>query len=226
MRRLLLIVAAVGFAAPALAAGGNVEVTVTFEGKIPTPKKIQPTTDTAICGQQDLVEESLLVDPTSRGVKSVVGWVKGSTGGTLPAKPVLDNKRCRYEPHVMVAKAKQKIAIKNSDRFLHTSQALAGSKSIFNVALPIRGQVAKKKFPKRGVYSVHCDVHSWMKAWVVVLEGEIHGVSDDQGKLTLTGVPAGQHEVELWHETLGTRVVKVTVEDGKTAKAAVKWARK
>ena len=34
----------------------------------------------------------------------------------------------------------------------------------------------------------------------------------------MQGLPAGEYEIELWHEKLGTRTVAVKVEDGKTAR--------
>lgn len=205
---------------------GRIEGVVQFGGaKIPVPAKIEPTTDTTICSQQGLVEESLLVDEKTRGVMNVVAWVEGSKAATPVDDPQLDNRRCRYEPHVLVVAAGDKVTIKNRDRFLHTTQAKLNDRPLFNVALPVHNQTVQKRFKKPGRYAVHCDVHPWMRGWVVVMDGEISAVSDVQGSFTLDGVPAGSHTIRLWHETLGEASVPVVVKAAETAKTVVKLGK-
>src|SRR5688572_17709898 len=91
--------------------------------EIKAPEKIVPTTDAAICSQQDLVDESLLADPKTRGVRNVAIWVEGTKAPKLESAPVIDNFRCRYEPHVLIVPEGTEVIVRNRDRFLHTSQA-------------------------------------------------------------------------------------------------------
>jgi plastocyanin len=192
--------------------GGVITGRIIFSGEIKKPKKITATTDTAICGQQDLIDESLLINPNTKGVASVVAWMPGSKRpATTITERTLDNYRCRYEPHVLVLHTDQKLRIKNRDRFLHTTQAMLGRKSKFNLALPTRNQVIKKSLKKPGFYSIHCDVHDWMKAYVAVFKDEVATVTSSVGEFMLENLPLGKQKLNLWHETLGRKTIDIEV---------------
>ena len=227
--RLLPVLAlplALGLGAGAAAAEdtGEIRGRVVYEGAPPTPKKLEPTSDTDFCRKQVLVDESLVVDPKTRGLRSVAVWVEGTKAPDASEKPVIDNYLCRYATHVVIAHVKRPVLIKNNDPFLHTTQAKTKSgKTIFNIAFPVKGQTTTKKFKRRGFYSLHCDVHTWMLGWAVVLDGEIATTTHAQGEFTLRGVPPGKHTVHLWHETLGERTVPVEVKAGGFASVDLSW---
>lgn len=67
------------------------------------------------------------------------------------------------------------------------------------------------QFKTPEIIRVECDLHSWMRAWVVVAEHPYYAVTDEQGAFTLGNVPAGRHTLEVRHETLGTVTKEVTV---------------
>jgi plastocyanin len=203
------------FALALLAANGSVEGTVLFDGATPVPKKIVATTDTAICSQQDLVDESVLVDPKTKGIANVVVWVEGVRGKKRTETVNVDNFRCRYEPHVAIADVGQPILVRNKDRFLHTSQAKEkAGKTIFNIALPFKDAEKQQSFAKRGPFQVVCDVHSWMNGWVVVLEGEPAAITDASGNFEIADVPPGKQKLVFWHETLGEKTLALEVKPG------------
>jgi plastocyanin len=213
--------------APATAdATGTLKGRITHRGEAPAPKKITPTTDEAICGQQDLVEESLVVDGKTHGIKDVVVWVEKTKAPAPKTEAVLDNWRCRYEPHVLVVGPSGQVTIRNRDRFLHTSLARDDKgKQIFNVALPQKDQETKKTFAKPGVYSLACEVHSWMKGWAFVTNGELSAVTDPSGAFEILGVPGGKHTLHLWHETLGEKTLDVEVKEGQPVQVTVEWSK-
>jgi hypothetical protein len=203
---------------------GSVVGVVRYASKAPARKAIQPTTDSQICSQQGLLDESLVVDAKSRGIRSVVAWVEGVQSALPPAAPpILDNKGCRYEPHVVVVQLGQKVTIRNSDKILHTSAAIKDGQAIFNFALPLQGQQRAKALKQPGLHQVVCDVHPWMTAWAMVLEGAPAATSDTSGRFRITGVPPGKHRLRLWHETLGERTLDVEVQAGGEVKVAVDW---
>ncbi len=51
-------------------------------------------------------------------------------------------------------------------------------------------------------------------AWIVVAEHPCYTVAEETGSFRLADVPAGSHQLKVWHETLGetTKDVKVTFE--------------
>ena len=56
-----------------------------------------------------------------------------------------------------------------------------------------------------------CDVHSWMNAYVGVLDHPYFAVSDKDGKFDLKTLPPGTYTIEAWHEKLGTATQQVTI---------------
>ena len=54
-----------------------------------------------------------------------------------------------------------------------------------------------------------------MRGWVVV-SNDRGVVSMPDGMFTIENVPAGTHEVTIWHETLGAQPRSVTVAAGET----------
>ena len=60
---------------------------------------------------------------------------------------------------------------------------------------------------------VDCDLHPWMRAWVVVIEHPFYVITDEQGEFTLDNVPAGKYTLQVWQETVGSTTKDVTVSD-------------
>ena len=56
-----------------------------------------------------------------------------------------------------------------------------------------------------------CDVHSWMSAYVGVLDHPFFAVTGADGAFELKGLPPGTYTIEAWHEKLGTQTQTVTI---------------
>ncbi|HWM41104.1 MAG TPA: carboxypeptidase-like regulatory domain-containing protein, partial [Burkholderiales bacterium] len=56
-----------------------------------------------------------------------------------------------------------------------------------------------------------CDLHSWMKSWVVVAEHPFYAVTDAAGAYRIANVPPGKYRVRMWQEALGQTTREVTV---------------
>ncbi|MFT5688904.1 MAG: hypothetical protein ACI8PQ_001745, partial [Planctomycetota bacterium] len=52
-------------------------------------------------------------------------------------------------------------------------------------------------------FEVKCDIHPWMKSYLVVNEASRCGASSSSGRLLLRDVPSGSYAVSWWHESLG-----------------------
>ena len=220
--------ARVWLSALALSAGvssvsmAQVTGTVKLDGKAPEMPKIDMSA-VAQCGQQHAtaVAQETVVVGADNGLANVVISVKKEEGMDLPGDApkddaVLDQKGCQYSPHVVAMMQGQKLAVKNSDPFLHNVHTLPEKNEGQNMAQPTVGE-AKLKAPKEAEYfRVKCDVHPWMGAWVAVLDNPYFAVSDKDGKFTLPkGLPDGDYTLHVWHEKFGDQDVKVSVKDGK-----------
>jgi hypothetical protein len=98
----------------------------------------------------------------------------------------------------------------NSDRLLHNLHSLSKDNPEFNRTQP-RGRTIPITFTKPEFVPITCDLHSWMKSWVVVAEHPYYAVTDAAGAFRIAGVPPGKYRLRMWQETLGERTQEVQV---------------
>ena len=65
--------------------------------------------------------------------------------------------------------------------------------------------------PGEALVRLGCDVHPWMRGWLVVIEHGLAAVTDAAGSYAIRDVPAGAYTLSVWHEVLGRRERPVTV---------------
>jgi len=207
---------------------GVIAGTITFEGTPPAPRPVRMDSDAKCVPEPGAMSELLVVGP-DQGLKNVFVYVKDGLGArryAVPATPVmLDQKGCRYVPHVFGVQAGQTVQVANSDTTLHNVHAVPKTNREFNFGQPVGVPPVPRVFeqPEIGL-PFRCDVHGWMIAYVNVVSHPFFAVTNDAGSFGIKGLPPGTYTIELWHEQLGTQTQSVTV-DGKTP-AAVKAAFK
>jgi hypothetical protein len=180
--------------------GGTVTGTVKFVG---TPPKLDPipvNKNRDVCG--DSKPSEVLVLSADRGVKGSVVLIEGvARGKKATGDVVLDNNQCVFVSHVTAAALGERVAIRNSDPILHNTHGFLGTPTVFNVALPTKGQVIEvaKYLKKPGVVRVVCDAHPHMSAWMVVHNSPYYAITDDKGAFRITDVPPGTYKITMWH---------------------------
>jgi hypothetical protein len=197
---------------------GTVTGTVRLEGPAPSRPPLPVVKHREVCGE-GVPDDRLVVGPGG-GVRYAVVAIDGVRDGRKPERDVtlvLDNRACRFDPHVQVAEVGQWLEIRNSDPILHNADARLGTQTIFNVGLP-PGRQVRKPLAQAGLIAVTCDVrHTWMNAFIAVADHPYHTVTDAYGAYEIRDVPPGTYRVRFWHEELGTREQEVTLEAGATA---------
>jgi hypothetical protein len=200
--------AAGGFA---LAATGKVTGTVSVAGAYQRPKPLPVFKNRSFCGTA-VPNEALLVG-ASGGLRNAVVLLRPLDGKvpTQPGAMILDNQHCAFTPHVQVATVGSQLLLKNSDPILHTVHARLGRETLFNVGLPTWRQV-NKRLNRAGVVRIDCDVlHTWMSAAIVVADTPFFAVTDVNGSFVVDKLPIGSYQVDIWHEKLGTKTLKLSV---------------
>ena len=214
----LSTVSVLAFSATAVA--GTVTGTVKFEGTAPKLPALKMDADPGCAKKHSApVMSEMLVLGDGNAMANIFVRVKGVSGShSAPSEPVvMDQKGCKYSPHVMGVMTGQKFLIKNSDGLLHNVHSLAKVNRAFNRAMPAAVKEAEYTFDKEELmFKIKCDVHPWMNAYVGVMTHPFFDVTGTDGKFEIKGVPAGTYEVEAWHERLGTKTASVTVGDSDT----------
>jgi plastocyanin len=205
---------------------GVIEGQVRLTGTPPPPAMLDtsPTVATT-CGEK-VPDRSLTVGEQGALAHVVVSLAQGASlpaqGVTAPPA-VLDQKKCSYEPPALAALAGSTLEVRNSDPVMHNVRAVAGTRSVFNVAMPLEGMTLKKPLPAApGSIEVKCDVHPWMRAVVRTFDHPYFTSTDAQGRFRLE-VPEGHHTLVLWHGRLPEASLPVSVKAGETVRLEQVW---
>jgi plastocyanin len=195
--------------------GGSLAITVLHPGK-PEQVVTDVHRDQKTCGSQITTP---VVEIAAGGLlQNAVVFIEEIERGKAPdlgASAKLDNRGCRFVPHVQTVTVGQTIEITNSDPILHNTHAYAGNRTVFNLAL-VQGQQIPKKITTPGVMNIKCDYgHAWMDAWIHAFPHPYHAVTGADGIALITGVPPGKYRVGAWHQALGRQTREVVVEAGK-----------
>ena len=197
-----------------LSAAETIQGTIRYVGAPIEKKKTAVTIDQYICGKEKEPEDLLL--SSNNGIRNAVVSLQNVPPGAkrdwnFPAAK-MDQKQCSFIPRVVIVPAGGTVEFLNSDRLLHNVRSVGKENPPFNRAQPHARSISFT-FKQPELLRVDCDLHSWMRGWVVVAEHPFYAVTNEQGEFTLENVPRGKYTLQVWQETLGTVTQDVIVGD-------------
>lgn len=212
---------------------GAVRGVVRIDGPVPPARPpVTVVMDPDVCGAT--VPDESLVLGAGGAVRDAVVILRGAPPPATPpaGEIVVDNRHCRFVPRVQVVVRGQTVRVRNSDAVLHNARPVLladPEMTIANLALGVAGQSMEltprlaARLPPTGEATLRlgCDVHPWMRGWLVVVDHPWAAVTDAEGRFALDRVPPGRYTLAVWHETLGRREQPVSVAPGETVRVDI-----
>jgi hypothetical protein len=180
-----------------------------YDGTAPQMTPYSVTKDQATCapGGRAPLQETLLVDSGSGGIKNVAVYLRDASRVHESAQPPdstveFDQKVCVFLSHVCGVMVGQTLGIKNSDPVGHNTN-IAGSKNKFNQTIPAGETIAYKIQREEAIPApVNCSIHPWMIAYLLPRENGYYSITAADGSFEIANLPAGEKlELQVWHES-------------------------
>jgi len=201
-------VAQSGYQVVQLAQAGTISGMVKWSGPLPRIPAFPIDKDPQVCDPdshktRDL--DRLIVGPQN-GVANTVVFLKDISHGKVmdipEARRSLDQKHCRYVPHILLVPQNAILAMRSSDPTLHTVH-MDGA-ATFNLPFPFPNQILSRSMSTPGLVHLRCNGgHVWMNAEMFVAPHPYYAVTDESGQFEFTDVPPGTYQIMAWHEGWG-----------------------
>lgn len=209
------------------ATAATISGVVHFSGKAPERVDIDMAQDPACTMgsvEKNLSEQYVV---NNGGLANVFIYVKSGLVGNFapPAKPaVLDQKGCRYVPHVVGAMVGQPVEFRNSDPTMHnihpTPDGTGAAAAGFDISQAPMGDPVQHVFPQAQLMlPIRCNNHPWMNAFVNVVDNPFFAVTGADGRFTIAGLPPGTYTLGAVHEKSGEQTLQITVAPRQSATA-------
>jgi plastocyanin len=195
---------------------GAVKGVVSLDGAAPANEPIKMNADPVCMKANSTPQAQETYEVTDGKLANVFVYVKDGLGNytfdTPTTSATIDQKECRYHPHVFGMRVGQPLEIVNSDPTLHNIHAMPKANQEFNNGQPIQGMKMSHTFTAQEIMvPFKCDVHGWMNAYVGVVNHPYFAVTGKDGSFDLKDLPPGTYTIEAWHEKLGTQTASVTI---------------
>jgi hypothetical protein len=188
------------------------------------------------CGDKERPTERAIVGADNVLANCVVYLKSVAAGKDWPKEMLsedrtgtIDQKGCRYVPHLQWLRPKTQMVIKNSDGADHNihgfRDSLKDTKFNFSSAPGTTNDSTDSAFLEAtALYIVKCDIHPWMSAYVHMVDHPYYSITSAEasgdkkaGEYVIDGIPPGDYELVCWHEGMKETP---TMQDGKIASYA------
>jgi plastocyanin/predicted small lipoprotein YifL len=200
------------------ATAGTITGTIRFEGTPPPMRNINMI-DVPNCAKMHStpIQTEGVVPGDNGTLQNVVVYLQGDLRGySFPqaAEPVKVAQRgCVYSPHVVAMMTGDSLQVSNEDQVTHNINAMSQFRQGWNEtqppgSAPVMRQPMHEEIPM----TVKCNMHPWMRFYLVVLSHPYFQVTGKDGQFSLRNVPPGNYTLTAWHETYGTKKQAITVQ--------------
>lgn len=108
-----------------------------------------------------------------------------------------------FVPAVLAIRVNTFVHFPNSDDIRHHVYSFSPAKK-FELRLYHGTASEPVLFDKPGTVVLGCNIHDSMVGYIYVVDTPYYAVTDAQGRATLTGIPAGSYELEIYHPRMNS----------------------
>lgn len=106
-----------------------------------------------------------------------------------------------FVPHVLIVPVGATVTLPNRDKVRHHVYSFSKAKK-FDLKLYGKDETRSVTFDTAGVVALGCNIHDAMSGFILVVDTPFAVQTDANGHATISGVPAGQAAVRIWHPTI------------------------
>ena len=199
-----------------------------YDGKPPARKKVDSSKD-PFCAQIEILSDAMLVGKDGELQNLVLMFDTRRSKAKVPPEftkapeetITLDNKDCMFEPHIIFARVGQTIEVLNSDQTGHNANFGFFNNPAQNFLIPVGGKRDLKLVAEEAtLMPVECNIHPWMKGYVIVQEHPYVGISNAEGVIEIENLPVGEVTFLVRHENADG-----SIDEGTVGGKKQKWGR-
>ncbi len=205
--------------------GGTISGVVHFAGAPPKRVMIDMAQDPVCALSEANYSDDYVVN--NGGLGNVLVYIQSGLGDRAYPIPrstvVIDQKGCRFEPHMSAAVAGQEVQFTNSDPTQHNVHMAPTKTGNPNFDVTQRGSanpISRYFASPELMMPVRCNNHPWMHAYLSVLANPFFAITGPDGRFTIKGLPPGTYTVTALHEKAGSKSATVTIKADGTAKTS------
>jgi plastocyanin len=166
---------------------------------------------TSVIGQVTILERP---GETSEDLGNVVVFLEPAGAQTrgrslAPTDAAIALQSRQFSPRVRVVTQGSTVRFRNEDPFNHN--VFSKTNGGFDTGVYGRGKTREAMFDEAGVYSLYCNVHPRMTAFVVTVSTPFFVQAGADGRFRLDSVPPGQYRLHVWHDRATEVVQDLTV---------------
>ncbi len=148
-----------------------------------------------------------MVDPETKGIAYGLAFLSRPKGVNPAAlkewvakHPTveIDQKNCEFLPYVLTMCEGQELVVKSSDPGVSHNFHVEGFSNGVNQTIPAGAELKPKIVPETRPINIKCDIHPWMKGYLLMLDHPFSAATGKDGSFEIKGVPAGNQNLVVW----------------------------